>query len=107
MTSSISVTGVTRHYRDQFVRNPDVGVRLRHVVRARVPALERDRPGDLSASQVTVVLAVAVVATWSHGWHTIGHFFTALGAVGLTGVLALVAAARLAGGFATIRRITV
>jgi len=52
------------------------------------------------AAQVTVVLVGAA-------WHSIGHFFTALSAAGLTGVLATLAAVLLAGGFATIRRITV
>src|SRR6201999_4296021 len=41
-----------------------------------------------SAGQVTVVLAGAVAATWTHSSSDVGHFFTTLSAVGLTGVLA-------------------
>jgi len=59
------------------------------------------------AAQVTVLLAAALVVTWSHGWTGVGHFFTGLTAAGLTGVLALLAVALLAGGHATIRRATV
>ena len=59
------------------------------------------------AVQITVALAGALVATWSHAWHDVGHFFSALSATGLTGVLAAIVAALLAGGLATIRRVTV
>jgi hypothetical protein len=59
------------------------------------------------AAQVTVLLAAAVLATGSHAWPAIGRFFTALSAVGLTGLLAGLALVLLAGGFATIRRVTV
>jgi hypothetical protein len=45
-----------------------------------------------------------VIITWAHGWTGVGHFFTGLTAVGLTGLLAVLAAALLAGGHATIRR---
>jgi hypothetical protein len=66
-------------------------------------------PGMIAfiAGQITVALAVTLVATWSHTWHTVGHFFTALSATGLTGVLAACTAALLLGGFATMRRVTV
>jgi hypothetical protein len=43
-------------------------------------------------------------------WHAsliVGHFFTTLTAAGLTGLLAVLAVALLAGGFATVRRATV
>lgn len=60
-----------------------------------------------TAIQVTILLVVAVLVTWSHSWAGVGHFFTALSAAGLTGVLAALAAALLAGGYATIRRVTV
>jgi hypothetical protein len=54
------------------------------------------------------VLAAGVLAvTWTHGWTSVGHFLTALSAVGLTGVLAAVAVVLAAGGFATMRRATV
>jgi hypothetical protein len=55
------------------------------------------------AAQVLVVLAV----TWSHAWPGVGGFFTGLTALGLTGVIAVLAAVLLAGGHATIRRATV
>lgn len=59
------------------------------------------------AAQVTVLLAAALVVTWAHGWAGVGHFFTGLTAAGLTGLLAVLAVALLAGGRATIRRATV
>jgi hypothetical protein len=59
------------------------------------------------AAQVTVLLAAALVVTWSHGWTGVGHFFAGLTAAGLTGLLAVLAVALLAGGHATIRRATV
>jgi hypothetical protein len=65
-------------------------------------------PGTLAfaAAQVTVLLAAALLITWAHGWAGTGHFFTALSAAGLTGLLAALAAALLAGGYVTIRRAT-
>jgi hypothetical protein len=59
------------------------------------------------AAQVTVLLAASLVVTWAHGWAGVGHFFTSLTAVGLTGLLAALAVVLLAGGQATIRRATV
>ncbi|MGA3219018.1 MAG: hypothetical protein ABSE77_08075 [Acidimicrobiales bacterium] len=59
------------------------------------------------AGQVTAFLAGALVATWTNAWPEIGHFFTALSATGLTGVLGALTVALLAGGFATMRRTTV
>jgi hypothetical protein len=44
---------------------------------------------------------------WTSAWHNIGHIFTALSAAGLTGLLAVALAVLLAGGFATMRRLTV
>ena len=66
-------------------------------------------PGLLAfiVAQVTVLLAGALIAIWADAWSSIGQFFTTLSALGLTGVLAVVAAALFAGGFATIRRVTV
>jgi hypothetical protein len=43
----------------------------------------------------------------THAWHDIGHFFTAISAAGVTGVLAAVTVLLLAGGYATMRRVTV
>ncbi|MEU8547095.1 hypothetical protein AB0C81_08830 [Streptomyces roseoverticillatus] len=60
------------------------------------------------ATQLGVLALAAIIATWVHGWTGIGHFFaTAITASDVTGVLAAVVAAMLAGGFATIRRLTV
>lgn len=59
------------------------------------------------AAQVSVLVVGAVLATVTHGWHDIGRFFTTLGPGGLTGVLAGLAVVLLAGGFATMRRVTV
>jgi hypothetical protein len=59
------------------------------------------------AAQVTVLLGAALAVTWAHGWAGVGHFFTGLTAAGLTGLLAVLAVALLAGGTATIRRATV
>jgi hypothetical protein len=59
------------------------------------------------AAQTTVLLVAALIATWAHAWPGTGRFFTSLTAAGLTGMLALLAAALLAGGYVTIRRATV
>jgi hypothetical protein len=65
-------------------------------------------PGTLAfaAAQVTVLLAAALLITWAHAWKGTGHFLTALSAAGLTGLLAALAAALLAGGYVTIHRAT-
>jgi hypothetical protein len=60
-----------------------------------------------SIAQV-VVVTVAIVALHSAGaWPGIGRFFGGLTAVGMTGLFAGLAALLLAGGQATIRRVTV
>jgi hypothetical protein len=59
------------------------------------------------AAQVIVGAAGALAATRTDAWPAIGRFFTTLGAAGLTGVLAALAAVLLAGGYATMRRVTV
>ena len=59
------------------------------------------------AGQVSLLLAGAIVATTANAWHNVGHFFTALSAAGLTGLLAAFAAVLVAGGLATIRRMSV
>ncbi len=66
-------------------------------------------PGLLAfiAAQALALLAVVAIIGWAHGWHGAGHFFTTLTIGGLTGLLAALAVAMLAGGYATIRRITV
>jgi hypothetical protein len=66
-------------------------------------------PGSLAfiAAQALALLVVVVITGWAHGWHGAGHFFTTLTTAGLTGLLAALAVAMLAGGYATMRRITV
>jgi len=59
------------------------------------------------AAQVTIGVAGALAATQAHAWPAIVGFFTALSAAGLTGLLAALAVMLLAGGYATMRRVTV
>jgi hypothetical protein len=59
------------------------------------------------AGQITVLLVAALVVTWAHVWKGVGHAFTTLHAVGVTGVLALAAVVLVGGGLATVRRVTV
>jgi hypothetical protein len=59
------------------------------------------------AGQIIVLLVGALATTWTHAWHDIGHFFTTVSAAGLTGLLAALAVVLFAGGFTTIRRLTV
>jgi hypothetical protein len=59
------------------------------------------------AAQATVVVAGVLIVAWADAWSGVGHFFTGLTAGGLTGLLAVLAALLLAGGHATIRRVTV
>ena len=61
----------------------------------------------LAAAQIIVLVGGAAVATATHAWPAVGHFFTTLSVTGLTGLLAALAAVLLAGGFTTVRRITV
>jgi hypothetical protein len=59
-------------------------------------------------AQVIVGAAAALSAAKTDAWAAIGRFFTStLGAAGLTGVLAALAVVLLAGGYATMRRVTV
>jgi hypothetical protein len=60
-----------------------------------------------TVSQVALALAAVLLVAWADAWSGVGHFFTALTAAGLTGLLAVLAALLLAGGHATIRRVTV
>jgi hypothetical protein len=61
------------------------------------------------AAQALVVAAVVIVVTVEHGhiWSRAGGSFAGLTALGLTGVIAVLAAVVLAGGHATIRRVAV
>jgi hypothetical protein len=57
---------------------------------------------------LAIVVGVGVVITSHvHAWPAIGRFFTTLSAAGLTGLLAALAMVLLAGGYATMRRVTV
>ena len=70
----------------------------------------RWRLGGLVAfviAQATMVLVGASVATSNHAWGSIGHFFTVLGAAGLTGVSAALTVGLLAGACTIVRRVTV
>jgi hypothetical protein len=60
-----------------------------------------------AAGQTTAVLAATVAATWTHTWSDVGHFFTTLSAIGLTGLLAALTIVLAAGGFTTLRRVTI
>lgn len=60
-----------------------------------------------AAVQIAVLAAGIVIASHAHAWPAIGHFFTTLSVVGLTGLLAALAVVLLAGGYATTRRVTV
>ena len=61
-----------------------------------------------SIAALAIALAVGVVITsHAHAWPAIGRFFTALSAAGLTGILAALAVVLLAGGYVTMRRVTV
>lgn len=59
------------------------------------------------ACQVIVLLAASLLVTWLGAWGNVGTFFTTLSVLGLTGVVAAIAAALALGGFATMRRVTV
>jgi ABC-type sugar transport system ATPase subunit len=61
----------------------------------------------LGAAQIILLVGGAAVATATHAWPAVGHFFTTLSVTGLTGLLAALAAVLLAGGFTTVHRITV
>jgi hypothetical protein len=62
---------------------------------------------SFGAAQALVVAAAIVIAFRANAWHSIAHFFTSLTIDGLTGLLAALTVVLLAGGFATIRRVTV
>lgn len=60
-----------------------------------------------AAAQIVVLVGGAALVTGAHAWPSVGHFFTTLSVAGLTGLLAALAAVLLAGGYTTIRRVTV
>jgi hypothetical protein len=59
------------------------------------------------AAQVLALTAVLLIIAAANAWVSVGHFFTTLTVTGLTGLLAALTAALLAGGYATVRRLTV
>jgi hypothetical protein len=59
------------------------------------------------AALVIVLVPGIVITSHAHAWPAIGRFFTTLSAAGLTGLLAALAVMLLAGGYATMRRVTV
>jgi hypothetical protein len=59
------------------------------------------------AGQVVVLGLALLAVTAAYSWHQLGHFFTALSAAGLTGLLAAIVVLLLAGGFTTMRSLTV
>ncbi len=66
-------------------------------------------PGLLGfiAAQAVAVALVLVIIGGADAWSSAGRFFKALTVEGLTGLLAVLAVALLAGGYATVRRLTV
>lgn len=59
------------------------------------------------AAQAIVLTAALVIVFRVHAWHGVAHFFATLTVYGLTGLLAVLAVIMLAGGYTTIRRVTV
>ena len=59
------------------------------------------------AAQALALLLVLLTIGGAHDWHSVAHFFTTLTIEGLTGLLAALTVALLAGGYATVRRVTV
>jgi hypothetical protein len=60
-----------------------------------------------AVSLVTVLVVVVVAISNARGWPSVGQFFTTLSTVGFTGLLAALAVVLVAGGYATMRRVTV
>ena len=59
------------------------------------------------AAQVLALAAVLLIIAGANAWASVGHFFTTLTITGLTGLLAALTVALLAGGYATVRRLAV
>jgi len=118
MTPTISVTQLSRRYRDQAA--------LDNVSLAVEPGTVTGLLGRNGAGKTTLLriitglefpstgevkvfgaLAVVAVVTLTHHWTAFGHFFTTVQAPALTGVLAALTLALGLGGFTTMRRVTV
>ncbi len=59
------------------------------------------------AAQLLVLTIGALATTWTHAWHDVGSFFTTISALGFAGVLAALTVVLGAGGYTTLRRVTV
>jgi hypothetical protein len=59
------------------------------------------------AVQILALLAVLLIIGQADDWHGVSHFFTTLTIEGLTGLLAALTVALLAGAYATVRRLAV
>jgi hypothetical protein len=59
-----------------------------------------------TAALVASGAGAAVAITWAAAWGSLGHFLANVSALGLTGLLAAVVALLVAGGLATVRRIS-
>ncbi len=59
------------------------------------------------AAQALALLLVLLTIGGARDWHSVAHFFATLTIGGLTGLLAALTVALLAGGYATVRRVTV
>jgi hypothetical protein len=59
------------------------------------------------AAQIVVALLAVVAVSATHSWSGVGHFFTTVTALALTGVLAVIALAMGFGGLTTVRRVTI
>jgi hypothetical protein len=59
------------------------------------------------AVQALALTAVLLIIAGANAWHSVSRFFTTLTVEGLTGLLALLTVVLLAGGYATVRRLTV
>jgi hypothetical protein len=57
--------------------------------------------------QALALLLVLLIIGDARAWHGVGHFFSTLTIGGLTGLLAALTVALLAGGYATVRHVTV
>ena len=57
-----------------------------------------------AVAQMLVALAVVAVVTLTHNWTAFGHFFSAVQAPALTGMLAALTIVLRLGGFSTVRR---
>ena len=59
------------------------------------------------AAQAVALTAVLLIIGGRNDWHAVARFFTTLTIEGLTGLLAALTVALLAGGYATVRRLAV